>query len=982
MIKTIKIFLLAILFISQPLLCLANGKTLSSALLDFAPLPDTVTVTASHASGDQFDEVLVAVTATNFVNMTAIKLQAHWDPTAVTYLGVENPIDSALSWATEGSNLFISFSYVPVPISADDGDTLFVIRFDLTGAPGTSTSFEFTSGSAYSNNVEHFVHLESSVISINDLIPPDTVSVTIAEISGPRFSEIVVPVTVTNFTDISYFFIQTSWDPNVVTFLGVEDLANPSLQVQVFGPSIEVNSFFDGSLPLTLQENDTLFSLRFSLNGPVGSSSQLPVEGLTLYNSDGLIEAFSGNDGGITIEEIIQDDPLNFIVENVSGDELSTVFVPVRVTNFTNVDSFGFRISWDSTQLLYLGIDTIFSPSLNIADFSALQDGLGQLQAFFQDNLVTLPDSSIIFYLRFRLIGAPGTTVPLTITETFLQINDYQDTGNFLTIDGSVSINAHDPDETIIFDIGNATGPRFSEVLIPVVVRNFEDITTLHFNIAWDTTVATFLNVEDIALPYDLYIGQNGSHEIEVWGQMNPTDLPDYDTLFNLRFRLDGPYGASTPLFVTTAYIDIINYQYTSNFVFNPGSIAIDSIFSIHGSILYFNQGPVINSLVSAENAEMYADNNTNLNGEYSIDITSTNNFVISPSKLNDPDTLNGITTVDALLIRRYIRDSETFKDAVHVIAANVDQDEKITENDAQLVEDLVLGNITNFPGDIQWTFVDANHTFADIHSPFPYPQNIEVSDLDQNFSQVDFNFTGIKLGDVNIDRDNSQQSKMKSSQVITLETLNPRFVDGDFVEVSVRAYDFYELSGYQFTIDWNPAQLEFTDVAQGSLNAKFGFQNVLGGHLTTLWNTTDDAGETLEDNAELLKLRFKKLTNQPIDEVKINSSITSLQAFNAALKPVEIKLKRHDAFDDSNAVNLFPNPFNHSFTTRIFVADEQDASIQIFKADGTEVDHSIVHLRQGYNDAVSSTQSFSPGVYIVKLKLNERLVIKKVVKD
>lgn len=61
-------------------------------------------------------------------------------------------------------------------------------------------------------------------------------------------------------------------------------------------------------------------------------------------------------------------------------------------------------------------------------------------------------------------------------------------------------------------------------------------------------------------------------------------------------------------------------------------------------------------------------------------------------------DVLNGVSALDLLLIRRHINGTQPFTSFLQVSAADVDGNEVVDIDDADLVEDALLGTITTFP--------------------------------------------------------------------------------------------------------------------------------------------------------------------------------------------------------------------------------------------------------------------------------------------
>lgn len=101
----------------------------------------------------------------------------------------------------------------------------------------------------------------------------------------------------------------------------------------------------------------------------------------------------------------------------------------------------------------------------------------------------------------------------------------------------------------------------------------------------------------------------------------------------------------------------------------------------------------------------------------------------------------------------------------------------------------------------------------------------------------------------------------------------------GDTVRLRLTTRGFTEITGYQFTLDWSPADLQFIrlDLSSSSLTNQL-FNSVLAstGKLPTLWSDVNASGVTLPDDAVLFEMDFKVLaTDAGFYPVKINPDIS-----------------------------------------------------------------------------------------------------------
>ncbi len=138
----------------------------------------------------------------------------------------------------------------------------------------------------------------------------------------------------------------------------------------------------------------------------------------------------------------------------------------------------------------------------------------------------------------------------------------------------------------------------------------------------------------------------------------------------------------------------------------------------------------------------------TNANGDYSTEVINGGDYLLTPSH----DTLpsNGVTTFDMVLIRRHILGSDTLDTPYKIIAADVNNSGAVTTFDMVEIRKLILQINDGFPNNTSWRFVPADYVFPNPLSPFtpPFPESILLNDVTLDNIQLDF--IGIKIGDVN----------------------------------------------------------------------------------------------------------------------------------------------------------------------------------------------------------------------------------------
>ncbi len=200
-----------------------------------------------------------------------------------------------------------------------------------------------------------------------------------------------------------------------------------------------------------------------------------------------------------------------------------------------------------------------------------------------------------------------------------------------------------------------------------------------------------------------------------------------------------------------------------------------------------------------------YAFNNMPLGGHYFID----------PEKNDDP--LNGVTTLDLILIQRHILGLSVIEDAKLQIAADVNADRRITALDLVELRRLLLGYTDNFTNKDSWTFI---HDEQDIEDAVRYNAPLEeVYEIDALESNMDVTFIGIKTGDVSGDAI-GHSTGFASGRSTRSATWNytATTIDKGLVKVDVSVREAMTLNGFQTNISWDN-DMNLLSVESGEIN-------------------------------------------------------------------------------------------------------------------------------------------------------------------
>jgi uncharacterized repeat protein (TIGR01451 family) len=169
--------------------------------------------------------------------------------------------------------------------------------------------------------------------------------------------------------------------------------------------------------------------------------------------------------------------------------------------------------------------------------------------------------------------------------------------------------------------------------------------------------------------------------------------------------------------------------------------------YTVSGTVTTETGVPAYGFLVQSGNPNV-PDVTTDANGHYELEIPEGEDAIIAPFRNND--LLNGVSTLDKLLIERHILGIEQLDSPYKLIAADINHTGTITSSDVVTLYDAILNVINEFPDNTSWRFVTSATTFPDPENPFaePFDEAIAINDIAADVTGA--NFIAVKVGDVN----------------------------------------------------------------------------------------------------------------------------------------------------------------------------------------------------------------------------------------
>lgn len=338
----------------------------------------------------------------------------------------------------------------------------------------------------------------------------------------------------------------------------------------------------------------------------------------------------------------------------------------------------------------------------------------------------------------------------------------------------------------------------------------------------------------------------------------------------------------------------------------------------------------------TTDNSGLYAFNDMPTGGAYKV----------IPTK--DGNDVNGVTTLDIILIQKHILGLQELPTPYKIIAADVNNDNKITGSDIVQLRKLILGIISENQYLDAWRFVDKNYNFVDKENPL-LEDFTEAYDIDKLTSNMNIDFVALKVGDVNETANPgliSNNVDTRSGESITLNIEDKAFNAGDVVRIDVTTEQFNSMVGFQFTTTFDQNVLSFEAVESGMLTdfdmSNVGLNNLNAGKLVTSWNTGKEISLTGDD--VLFTYVMKANADGTVaDVIDVNSAELNAAAYTNNLDVLDIKLRFGDnetknASYDFELLQNVPNPFSTTTTISFTLPSTQYVELAILDVSGTTI--------------------------------------------
>lgn len=398
----------------------------------------------------------------------------------------------------------------------------------------------------------------------------------------------------------------------------------------------------------------------------------------------------------------------------------------------------------------------------------------------------------------------------------------------------------------------------------------------------------------------------------------------------------------------------------------------------ISGLISSHSGGEVPEAKVSLSNTE-YPFSMTNTSGLYAFDnVVSNKDYNIEVTK-ND-DHLNGVSTLDLVLIQKHILGLDILDSPYDMIAADINNSGSISAIDLVELRKLILGEQDAFTSNTSWKFIDKSYEFLNQGNPFNenYPENYDIINLSTNM-KVDF--VGVKIGDVT---GNAAFNELTYAETRTNKKLQLfkeyKIEDGSNILVlEISSNNFNGVSGFQTTLNFSNTALEYIGVEGNALDFtanNIGRKHADKGLLSMSWSSHEDLDIEKEDVLFNLIFRVK---NADYKNIQTSNQITNTEVYfqGKTSKDIALNDKEGNLLIDQNV----PNPWFDRTEINFNVSENSNVNLIVYDLFGKQVYTKMIQANSGTNN-ISLDRNDIPnaGIYLYELSDGNQKTINKMI--
>lgn len=417
---------------------------------------DSLSIQIEAAGANPEDTVCLAVSSTHFSDITQLQYALTWDNSTLEFIGIQPGVfptaDSSgfIAWTVDQNQRgILTFDgYNPEGLSVQDGEIHYYLCFvarrggvgEITAA-NTPYSLE-----GYNTSGQYVpVVVMPGLVNIGE-VPPQAM-LRLSERQGIVGEEICVLLTGEQFEGVRKMDLSMNWDTSIIRLSRINEGVFSEFALRNWVIDDEVA----GSLDLLWQNDSTPVSffrpqelLELCFTGVGAGSSQISFSSDYVFESDNPSMDPMFFDGAIEmIDPDSTEDRIVLMMPDLTVAEAQSICVPVYAFDFNNIAGMQYTHHWDTSALSLESVLIGDLPDLAQPNFGFANQVNGDLPLSWTslqtNDGVSLADSTLLYSLCFRVIGAAGEGSQIWIDGNPVPVEVVRVMDNELTLIGLVA---------------------------------------------------------------------------------------------------------------------------------------------------------------------------------------------------------------------------------------------------------------------------------------------------------------------------------------------------------------------------------------------------------------------------------------------------------------------------------------------------------------------------------------------------------------
>ena len=321
----------------------------------------------------------------------------------------------------------------------------------------------------------------------------------------------------------------------------------------------------------------------------------------------------------------------------------------------------------------------------------------------------------------------------------------------------------------------------------------------------------------------------------------------------------------------------------------------------------------------------------TDTEGHFAFDNISTNaDYRIQAA--GQDDYLNGVSTLDLIMIQRHILGIESLDSPYKLLAADVNNNQVINGLDLVELRKLILGIYIELPQNDSWRFVNEAQDFENIESPWPFEENIELYQLAQD--EMENDFIAVKIGDVNgsaVVNQGQPAGKPVSSGLKLVSELHSLGIPNQYL-IPVYLSENTELYGLQMNLNLG-SEVRILDVESGRIEMDNGHSILRDGQLALSYS--QESLFEISDNEALFYVTVE--SDNPLNDkvLGLNNKTLSGEVYKENYVVEQLNIGDQLPTFVAKLYQNSPNPFSGETVIEFELPVASDVNMKIISLKG-----------------------------------------------